>query len=136
MKQQQRHQQPSQPSQPSQLRQLPKQPEPQQKQGWWQMHKEQEQPQQKQTQQDWWQAWDEQRWWERPQAQDERARWQAEPPPYSAPVRQLFAAFREEERRSAVPERDAKEEHAVCAECGRGRPLKLFLDVDDDQWYC
>jgi len=32
--------------------------------------------------------------------------------------------------------RELREMMAKCGECGRGRPLKLWQDPDDSQWYC
>jgi hypothetical protein len=52
-------------------------------------------------------------------------------------VDQLFARAARVEERNAVPaERDVHQQATACGECGRGRPLKLFMDPDDSQWYC
>lgn len=41
-----------------------------------------------------------------------------------------------QEENKPRPERHARDQVNKCAECGRGRPLKLFVDDDDGNWYC
>jgi len=78
-------------------------------------------------------------WWQQDSWQET-----ARPPPQSAekaacaaPVRDFFDKFKaQEERSGASMGKELREMLAKCAECGRGKPLKLFQDLDDEQWYC
>eukprot|EP00927_Polykrikos_kofoidii_P083548 TRINITY_DN8581_c0_g1_i1.p1 TRINITY_DN8581_c0_g1~~TRINITY_DN8581_c0_g1_i1.p1 ORF type:complete len:858 (+),score=151.88 TRINITY_DN8581_c0_g1_i1:56-2629(+) len=36
----------------------------------------------------------------------------------------------------AVPSKEVSSRVSTCGECGRGRPVKLFIDDDDGQFYC
>lgn len=56
----------------------------------------------------------------------------------SAPVKDFFAkaAKAEKKQSSNGKGQELMDMLVKCAECGRGKPLKLWQDPDDDQWYC
>lgn len=99
-----------------------------QQQGWEQQPLWQRPSQQRWRQQGWQEPWHE-AWREAPQ---EREPWREVPPEQGqqwppeapqAPPAQPWAA-------------ESGEAPGLCGECKRGRPLKLFQDEEDGQWYC
>jgi len=114
--------------------------------GWWQVREEQQQAPARQPpephqepQWTWWKGqWYEQPSWQSESAPAKQAAWGAEQ--WSVPVQDLFAKTKQDEKGLSSMGQELKEmlnnNDNKCGECGRGRPLKLFVDPDDDQWYC
>jgi hypothetical protein len=76
-----------------------------------------------------WNAWNTQaKWGESAQAWSSSG-WSSSAPAWSSSTASRAVA----PAAVARPQRQPAQE---CGECGRGRPLKLFLDQEDDQWYC